>query len=270
MAMLLSGTLTHIGSLGASVAAIKAEMGVPPDRDAVTTPLHPSWIYSTPKVITPSQEIFHEFVPPSGIDLDEDAMNFWLRRCAKAVAHAATSAAGGTLVLMTSFDRLEGLVKALTERHPHMSDRLVVQMRHQRLSQSADVFRTMGAAGEKPIWIATGAAWTGLDLSDKSVPDERAHEDMLLTDLIIPNLPFGLDRGTTHMARMNRIGFGAEVVGVQRRLRQGLGRLVRREGVKNRRIWILDGRLQHPSAQTYTADLQRVLKMYLHHEGFSV
>ena len=270
MAMLLSGTLAHIGSSGASVAAIKAEMGVPPDRDAVTTPLHPSWLYSTPKVFTPSQEIFHEFVPPSGIDLDEDAMNLWLRRCAIAVAHAASSACGGTLVLMTSFDRLEGLVKALRDKHPSIADRLVVQMRHQRLSQSADVFRKKGAAGEKPIWIATGAAWTGLDLSDKTVPDERAHEDMLLTDLIIPNLPFGLDRGTTHMARMNRIGFGAEVVGVQRRLRQGLGRLVRREGVKNRRIWILDGRLQHPAAQIYTGDLKRVLNLYLHQESFSV
>ncbi len=270
MAMLMSGTLAHIGVAGPSVAPIKAEMGVPPDRDAVTTPLHPAWLYSTPKVYTPSSAIFHEFIPPSGMDADEDEMRIWLRRCARVVDHAAASAVGGTLVLMTSFDRLDGLVSALRTKHPGLADRLVVQDRHQRLSQSAEIFRSMGQAALRPVWIATGAAWTGLDLSDKSVSDERSNEDTLLTDLIIPNLPFGLDRGTTHMARMNRIGFGAEVVGVQRRLRQGLGRLVRREGVKDRRIWVLDGRLQHPSAQAYTADLQRVLKLYLHQDCFSI
>lgn len=269
MAMLLSGTLTHIGSSGPSIAPIKAEMGVPPDRDAVTTPLHPSWIYSTPTVYMPSGEVFHDFVPPSGIESDEDAMHLWLKRCAKAVAYAASSSAGGMLVLMTSFDRLEGLVKALHKNHPALSKRVIFQDRHQRLSQSADVFRTMSAGGEKPIWVATGAAWTGLDLSDSAVTDERAQEDQLLTDLVIPNLPFGLDRNTTHLARINRIGFGAEIVGVQRRLRQGLGRLVRREGLVNRRIWILDGRLQHPSAQVYTADLQRVLRLYLYHKSFN-
>lgn len=269
MAMLLSGTLTHIGSSGPTIAPIKAEMGVPPDRDAVTTPLHPSWIYSTPTVYTPSAEIFHDFMPPSGNDADEDAMNLWLKRCAKAIAFAASSAEGGMLVLMTSFDRLEGLVKALREKHSSLNDRLISQDRHQRLSQSADVFREMSTAGRKPIWVATGAAWTGLDLSDGSVTDGNAQEDVLLTDLVIPNLPFGLDRNTTHLARISRIGFGAEIVGVQRRLRQGLGRLVRREGLLHRRIWVLDGRLQHPSAQTYTADLQRVLKLYLHHQSFS-
>jgi ATP-dependent DNA helicase DinG len=272
MGMLLSGTLAHIGSSGPSFAAIKAELGVPPDRYGATNPLHPAWIYSTPTVHMPSMEVFHKFVPPA-MDQeleDEEAMQLWLRNCAKALSHAGATAAGGTLVLMTSFDRLEGLWDAVNDRYPELAQRLIRQGRHERLSHSADAFRSKAVKGERPVWLATGAAWTGLDLSDAEVPDDRAMEDLLLTDLVIPNLPFGLDRTTTHIARMGRIGFGAEIVGVQRRMRQGLGRLIRREGLQKRRIWILDGRLRHPAAQQYTADLMRVIRLYLHHHEFTL
>lgn len=272
MGMLLSGTLAHIGSSGHSFAAIRAEMAVPPDRDGTTNPLHPAWIYATPTVHMPSMDVFHKYVPPNAeqVEEDEEAMQQWLRNCAKAIAHAAATAAGGTLVLMTSFDRLQGLSDAINDRYPELAQRLIRQERHERLSHSADAFRAMASKGKRPVWLATGAAWTGLDLSDAAVPDERAADDLLLTDLVIPNLPFGLDRTTTHIARIGRIGFGAEIIGVQRRLRQGLGRLIRREDLQKRRIWILDGRLRHPASQQYTADLMRVIRLYLHQHDFSL
>jgi Rad3-related DNA helicase len=62
---------------------------------------------------------------------------------------------------------------------------------------------------------------------------------------------------------MRNMGFAAELVEVQRRLRQGLGRLVRREGVQGRRIWILDGRLVNPANSTRFEDVRRPLKAYL-------
>ena len=270
MGMLLSGTLAHIGSSGHSFAAIRAELAVPPDRDGATNPLHPSWIYSTPSVHMPSMDVFHKYVPPSmeQIEEDEASMQQWLGNCAKVLSHAAATATGGTLVLMTSFDRLQGLSDVLNNRYPDLAQRLICQERNERLSHSAATFRARAAKGERPVWLATGAAWTGLDLSDAAVPDERAADDLLLTDLVIPNLPFGLDRTTTHIARIGRIGFGAEIIGVQRRLRQGLGRLIRREGLQKRRIWILDGRLRHPASQQYTADLMRVIRLYLHQHEF--
>jgi ATP-dependent DNA helicase DinG len=86
----------------------------------------------------------------------------------------------------------------------------------------------------------------------------------------MPNLPFGLLRTTTHVSRMSRIGFAAEAIVTQRQFRQGIGRLIRREGLLHRRVWLLDGRLQHPSAVSYMMDFRRVLMPYIHREPFDV
>lgn len=266
--MLLSGTLMHIGSNGATPTAIMKELAIPPERGAPTTPVHPSWIVETPKLMMPAPDHFHRLIPPSGGSIDPLAMSFWLHECAAVVNLAANEAKGGTLVLMTSYDRLDGLKLAISEAFPTLADRLVVQSRVNRVGACATLFKQMARAGRRPIWIGTGAAWTGLDLADDLVPDDNAAEDLLLTDLVIPNVPFGLDNTTTHVTRVNRIGFGMESMATQRRLRQGLGRLVRREGLKHRRIWLLDGRLQHPAAMSYTADLRRVLIAYIHREPF--
>ena len=66
------------------------------------------------------------------------------------------------------------------------------------------------------------------------------------------------------------MGFGIEKIATQRTLRNGLGRGVRREGLVSRRYWVLDGRLQHPATFNYTADLRRVLQLYLHRKNFEV
>ena len=273
MVMLLSGTLAHITQKGDSFDAINADLNIPPERCDAVTPLHPQWIYNTPTLYTPSPEIFHEYMPPSVTEnpsVDEAAMHLWLLNCAKAINHATQTAAGGTLVLMTSFDRLEGLSATIRQHYPELAPRLIEQHRHERIGRSKEAFRHRAMDGQKPIWLATGAAWTGLDLRDTRIPDEQASEDVLLTDLVMPNLPFGLDRTTTHQARTERIGFVAEIIGVQRRMRQGLGRLVRREGLKHRRIWILDGRLQHAASRQWAADLHRALSLYLHQRTFKV
>lgn len=58
-------------------------------------------------------------------------------------------------------------------------------------------------------------------------------------------------------------GFVAEIMVAQRKLRQGLGRLIRREGVQNRRIWMLDARILNPTTAHRFADLRLVLQHYL-------
>ncbi|PKO66935.1 MAG: hypothetical protein CVU22_14100 [Betaproteobacteria bacterium HGW-Betaproteobacteria-16] len=95
---------------------------------------------------------------------------------------------------------------------------------------------------------------------------EGTHEDFLLTDLVLTAVPFGIERINTYMARFRKMGFAAELVEVQRRLRQGLGLLVRREGVQARRIWMLDGRLINPASSARFEDVRRPLKAYLKRE----
>lgn len=270
MAMLLSGTLTHIGANGASTASTVHELSIPMDRHASTAPLHPAWLRETPTLMMPSTNQYHRFIPPSGEEINDLSLALWLTECAKVINLAARDAKGGMLVLMTGYDRLDGLRQALERDHPELMPRLVVQSRHQRVSSCASQFKTLARAGQRPIWLATGAAWTGLDLADETISDKDASHDVLLTDLVMPNLPFGLDKTTSHVSRVNRLGFGIETVATQRRLRQGLGRLVRREGLKHRRIWLLDGRLQHPAAVRYTTDLRRVLLGYIHRMPFEI
>lgn len=266
-AMLLSGMLHYIGQAGANLQSYHREVKVPAMRRASTVPIHPAWVSDTPVLYTPAPEIFHRFVPPSKDEADEQAMTHWLRECAKVINLAASDAAGGMLVLMSGFDRLNVLAKVLMEHYPKLQGRLLAQSRISRIASIASIFKERARAGERPIWLATGSAWTGLDLADETVD---ASLDRILTDLVIPNVPFGLQRGTTHVARVNRMGFGAEAMATQRLFRNGLGRGVRRQGLSNRRYWVLDGRLQHPATLSYTADLRAVLQRYLHRKTFAV
>ncbi len=65
-----------------------------------------------------------------------------------------------------------------------------------------------------------------------------------MTDLVITRVPFGTNKTAVHMARVKRLGFDMEAMEAALRLKQGLGRLIRREGVSGRRIWVMDGRSQ--------------------------
>jgi ATP-dependent DNA helicase DinG len=95
-----------------------------------------------------------------------------------------------------------------------------------------------------------------LDLADDENPPER---DFLLTDIIIPRLPFGTEHSTIHERRKEQWGFIYEVYRAAFQFRQGLGRLIRREGVTNRRLWLLDARMWRDDAPWYMAYFQNLL-----------
>ena len=118
----------------------------------------------------------------------------------------------------------------------------------------AGLFRERAAL--RPLWLGVGAAWTGIDLSDTRV---SAQDDVLLTDLVIPRLPYGCNRSLSH-ARRRKIVPVSEQREMLMMLRQGLGRLVRREGVQDRRIWIGDRRLLRDSGAYRT--IRRVFEGY--------
>ncbi len=268
--MFLSGMLHYIGVAGANYKTVHRELQVPSSRQASTIPMHPSWVTDTPILFTPAPTIFHRLMPPTGDEISELSMATWMAECAKVINLAASDAAGGMLVLMTGYDRLEVLAAAIEWQFPNLVDRVMVHSRRTRLATLANEFKERARAGLRPIWLATGSAWTGLDLADELIGDNEAAKDLILTDLVIPNLPFGLQRSTTHVARLARLGFRIEQIATQRTFRNGLGRGVRREGLTNRRYWVLDGRLQHPATASYTADLRRVLQMYLHRDTFVI
>lgn len=269
-AMMLSGTLHFVGSDGADYEGFFSEMCLPVTRGKALTPMHPEWATSTPTMMLPHNSIYHRLIPPTGEDINDLSLAAWLLECARVVNIAASDAAGGMLVLLTSFERLDGLKAAIEAKHPKLATRLIAQTPSSRLAKNIPVFKGMARNGQKPIWLAVGSAWVGLDLADELVPDEEAHNDLLLTDLIIPNVPFGMSRTTTHVSRISRLGFGVEAVATQRLFRQGLGRLIRRQGLVKRRIWILDGRLMHPASATYTRGLNRVLSPYLKRADFKI
>src|SRR5690606_16483479 len=89
-------------------------------------------------------------------------------------------------------------------------------------------------------------------------------QDNLLTDLVIPKIPFGMNKSMTHKTRMEASGhISWELFDTVMRFRQWMGRLVRREGVsKNRRIFIMDNRLNDPAFKNYLANIRRTFSVY--------
>ena len=269
-AMVLSGTLQTTGTAGESYRSAMSEMSIPESRYAGTVPIHPGWVTSTPVIWQPDQQSYHRLIPPSGEEIDSLSLEVWLTECAKVIHRAATDAAGGMLVLMTGYERLEILDEVLRKRFPSLAERLMTQTRAGRISKYIPQFKNKARAGLRPIWLATGSAWVGLDLADEALTDSESAKDLVLTDLVMPGLPFGLNRSTTHISRLARRGFGIEVLASQRLFRQGLGRGVRRSGLLQRRYWILDGRMVHPPAIGSTSSFRAVLTKYLHRSYFPI
>lgn len=204
-------------------------------------------------------------VPPSTEQLNTESLREWLLCVASVITErVANTAAGGTLVLMTGYERLQLLERCLLRAAGgELADRLIVQTRYDMpLSQAMRQFKTASLEGRKPVWLSLGGAWTGIDLRDDRFPDSEAFKDNLLTDLVIPALPFGMNRSLTHESRVAYSGFTAEKDEALRMFLQGLGRLVRRDGLRNRRIWVLDGRIFSPKHRGMTAEFLRVVKSY--------
>lgn len=162
----------------------------------------------------------------------------WTSSLAETVALAAEDSLLGMLVLCTSHETIEDLVTLLAEDH---ADRLVLTD-ERGVSSASTRYVEAARAGMRPIWLATGPAWTGLDLPEDAI-------DLLL----IPRLPYGLSNPMMHEHFMgtvrNRIGFRDAETDMLKMLRQGIGRLVRdRESRRERSLWVMDGRLDGEKA----------------------
>lgn len=131
---------------------------------------------------------------------------------------------GGILVLLTSYHAIH----ALSER---LGDFTLVT----ESPSASREFETLYLAGNKPIYLATGAAWTGLDLTDRQ---QDAVDDNMIQSLVIPRLPYAPletpeKRVPFHIARSNALLM----------FKQGMGRLVRRAGRENMNLIVTDHRI---------------------------
>lgn len=272
-AALVSATLYIPSLTGEPLASyMRVVMSIPEERVRTTQPAVATWLYdpvlhlpgaSSLAALTPPQE--SDFASKSHKKSEEQRRLFqaaraaWQHNVADIIAEkVAPHARGGTLVLLPSFEDLEGIVSALPASLKH---RLLVQQRGGlSVSRAKHAFIARAQAGIRPIWFATGPAWAGLDIRADAQQLAPA-QDFLLTDLVIPRVPFGINQSTTHRHRAARMQT-AERNEAAFRMKQGLGRLMRRGELTDRHLWVLDARILDPSKAWLVGAIREMLLMY--------
>lgn len=237
---LLSGTLYLPNGDGRlSSGFLRMKLLVPRERAQEINPVHPSWNFTIPTVHLPDESAARTLLYPGSADDEHgaDDVGKWHHALAARLLDISNTAAGGTLVLCCSYLDVRALSVLLGQK---LEGRLLASRGGGSMRMLSEEFIQSGRRNMRPLWLATGSAWTGLDLSDHKAVDPA--KDLALTDLVITRIPFGANKTAVHLARTKRLGFDVECMEAALRLKQGLGRLIRRTGVSQRRIWILDGR----------------------------
>lgn len=250
---LVSASLFIDGAQLDGYGFMKAILSLPPARTMSVRPQRAAWVTSTPVLHLPGKVDAQHLICPQQ-DAVADEISAYHSEVAGRLRAIATTAAGGVLVLFTSFRNLEAAAGRLLT----LGDRLIVQDGNHSFAQCERDFRRKA----NPVWLATGSAWAGLNLVDSRFSDADAGMDMLLTDVVVVCLPFR--SGTTTAAARNAHRFQNVGVEAALRLKQALGRLVRREGLQRRRLHIFDGRLssEHQGHLQLTRACAAVLREY--------
>ena len=256
--MLASATLYVMDAHGNSKCDyLRSILYAPLDRISTPTPVIEPSIYRVPTVFIPTPSKAADLCPPSNRERDGPQWHTHLAQQITVIAHQAK---GGTLVLLTAYQDIEALA-TLLKQSGIADERIVAPSANQKFKLSERQFREKHAAGMKPILLGLGTAWTGIDLADTSLPPNK---DTLLTDLVIGRVPVGLNRTNAMNHRVERLGMYPIVNEALLTFKQGLGRLIRRNGVKDRKIWILDGRIfgPWPGLDQLGASIRRLLREY--------
>ena len=174
----------------------------------------------------------------------------WHQDLGTEVAKIWKTAAGGVLVLCTSYATVEAIYGLLASDED-IAPGLVRAVSNISVGSQAAEFMMHSHAGKKPLWLGVGSAWTGVDIGGHSPWQQlfgeplSAEMDNVLTDLVVPRLPFRTNQSLSHLWRMrNNPNVPWDLLDASLRFKQALGRLVRRDGLpSNRRIYILDARM---------------------------
>lgn len=260
--MLVSATLyIETQEHGYSAGFLSGRLAVPPERCAEMRPVIAPWLYLSAQLNLPDSDSMARLVPPKHDEdesQDDPAQTAYYDAIAQVVGKATTDAKGGTLVLCTSYRAVIALESRLAWL---LGERLVIQSPGVTLNALRSRFRDLYDQGVRPVWLATGAAGTGLDLRDERVAPAQ---DRLLTDLVITRLPLLPAANLVSQLRRSRMGLSSSRLDLVFMFRQWLGRLVRAEGQPDRRIWLADGRLlvADPQMIYLTGPCRRLLERY--------
>lgn len=277
-AALVSATLFLPGRFGGrNTGFVQQVLSIPPERVDSPEPVSPAWVTDRVVLHRPADDetILQRLIPPRELAFRQgdvaDVAGFqaasgrWISEVSDWIGPIVQQATGGTLVLMTAYEWIERLEQHLLAWQGVPPERLIVQQRGQSFLMCRKCYQELADAGARPIWLATGPAWTGLDLSDHDRPG-------LLQNLVIPRLPFGAGQTMTSAARRRKKQGGhgdSRVNEAAFILRQGIGRLVRHPEARDKHLWILDGRIWLPRQKIGEAFFQvfrDILAVYRHVE----
>jgi ATP-dependent DNA helicase DinG len=260
-AILASATLYAPDEFGNSKCDYAAKnLAVPKSRIDTPRPVVASWVIKNATMHVPTPEKCKRLARPAAKTRTKEDEAAWLEALGAEIVTVTEKARGGTLVLATSYAQVEAITAALVGRGVEQR-RLVPQERGVKFAVTETVFRERHAKGYRPILIGLGAAWTGVNLRDDSVPPSQ---DTLATDLVIACLPVGLNQTSTMRSRTEITGTHPVAQEALMMLRQGLGRIVRDKGMKDRHIWFMDGRIWNAwqGMRSFCLSVRRILEQY--------
>jgi len=257
-AALVSATLYTPVKGGWSAGWTRSLLAIPQERVHALPRFIEPWVYSSPTLHLPALDLVARLTPASDADTPEIQARYY-DDVAKIVLEGAATARGGMLVLCTAY----AAVAEIQKRLEALGERLIVQKRGTAIGRYIKQFRLT----PRSVWIATGPAWTGLDLADLDCTPET---DFLLTDVMVQRLPFRMTELPLQHERFKRLGREAIRMEAAFTLRQGIGRAVRRRGSTDRRIWILDGRIEAAASAYLAEPCRRALQEYTHTHRFTL
>lgn len=261
---LVSATLYEHRMAGLDGTFMAGALGVPAELIAnQKSPIIPRWLRDgvvvhqvQPRAGRARESYFHTPAQRGGKNERR-----WTIALASAVEAIAEQAAGGTLIYCTAYETVRHIQEWLA--FSPIADRVIASHPSDGASgyqRRREQFLTAGAAGARPVWLATGRIQQGESFTLENVPPDQ---DFALTDLVVTKLPFGpkdaLD-GKRYYVQEMAMFFA---------FRQLIGRLIRGPGYRDRQLWLLDPRAADPSSYTYAARLQSVVREYQHIEAIA-
>jgi CRISPR type IV-associated DEAD/DEAH-box helicase Csf4 len=158
---------------------------------------------------------------------------------------------GGTLVLCNSYSEIEAIKDAFDQCNDKDRFAVIADRKGQNNAEHSELYRSTYLNNIPVIWFTTGSSWVGLDMTDH---DSSPEKDNLIETLIITKAPFQsqIPNGKNDAETFYWFKY---LQSTMVKFRQGLGRLVRREGRENMHILYLDA--------LYNKRSRKIFKQYL-------
>lgn len=231
-----SGTLNDsTGQYRHSIGALRLKSSAAKNRLVTNASLNSDWLF---KNVTLT--VNHQFID-----------NFQYAEKAKVIVDELADRSGGALLLGNSFEEIEAIALEI-QRLTNGAFPLIWDT-PRGAKNNAKEFLELYKENGKTIYLATGAAWQGIDITDSDVP---ANEDNLIQTLIITRAPFEniIRSDNSELAKYQWLSYLHKTYV---KFKQGLGRLVRRSGRENMHLLYLDAEYHKESRREFKHYLER-------------